>query len=99
MSFGITSRIAKTAVEDARARGIKAGHLRLRIVWPFPAARIRQLCERTKAFVMPEINMGQVVLELERVVAGRAKVISIPHAGGSVHEPEAILNKIIEAAS
>jgi 2-oxoglutarate ferredoxin oxidoreductase subunit alpha len=99
VSFGITSRIAKTAVEDARARGIKAGHLRLRIVWPFPVERIRQICQRTKAFLMPELNMGQVVLELERVVAGKAKVVSIPHAGGSVHDPEAILNKIIEAAS
>ena len=99
VSYGITSRIAKSAVDDARARGIKAGHLRLRVVWPFPATRIRQLCERTKVFIMPELNMGQVVLELERVVAGKTKVVSIPHAGGSVHEPEAILKKIIEANS
>jgi 2-oxoglutarate ferredoxin oxidoreductase subunit alpha len=97
VSYGITSRIAKTAVEDARARGIKAGHLRLRVVWPFPATRMRQLAERAKVFIMPELNMGQVVLELERVLAGSAKVVSIPHAGGSVHEPEAILKKIIEA--
>ena len=99
VSYGITSRIAKSAVEDARARGIKAGHMRLRIVWPFPVERIRQLCQRTKAFLMPELNMGQVVLELERVVAGKAKVVGIPHAGGSVHAPEAILSTIIEAAS
>jgi 2-oxoglutarate ferredoxin oxidoreductase subunit alpha len=86
-------------VDDARARGLRVGHLRLRIVWPFPAARIRALCPRAKVFLMPELNLGQMVLELERAVGGQAKVIGIPHAGGSVHEPETILKQIIEAAS
>jgi 2-oxoglutarate ferredoxin oxidoreductase subunit alpha len=99
VSYGITSRIAKSAVDDARQRGLKVGHLRLRIVWPFPASRIRALCQRAKTFIMPELNMGQMVLELERAVGSRAKVVSIPHAGGSVHEPEAILKQIVEAAS
>ena len=48
---------------------------------------------------MPELNMGQMVMELERAVNSGTKVISIPHAGGSVHEPEAILKQIIEAES
>ena len=99
VSYGITSRIAQTAVDDARQRGLKVGHLRMRIVWPFPAARIRELARTAKTFIMPELNMGQMVHELERTVAGTAKVISIPHAGGSVHEPEAILKIIVEAAS
>ena len=99
VSYGITSRIAKSAVDDARQRGLKVGHLRLRIVWPFPSARIRELCSQAKVFIMPELNMGQMVMEIERAVCGRAKVVSMPHAGGSVHEPEAILKKIIEAAS
>jgi 2-oxoglutarate ferredoxin oxidoreductase subunit alpha len=99
VSYGITSRIAKSAVDDARQRGLKVGHLRLRIVWPFPAARIRELCSKAKVFIMPELNMGQMVIELERAASDGVKVISIPHAGGSVHEPEAILKKIIEAAS
>jgi 2-oxoglutarate ferredoxin oxidoreductase subunit alpha len=99
VSYGITSRIAKSAVDAARQRGLPVGHLRLRIVWPFPATRIRALCPRAKVFIMPELNMGQMVLELERAVGGQAKVVSLPHAGGSVHEPEAILKTIIEAAS
>jgi len=39
-----------------------------------------------------------MVLEVERVVAGRARVISVPHAGGTVHEPQEILGKILEAS-
>ena len=99
VSYGITSRIAKSAVDDARHRGLKVGHLRLRIVWPFPAARIRELCQKAKVVIMPELNMGQMVMELERAVSRETKVVSIPHAGGSVHEPEAILKTIVEAAS
>ncbi len=98
ISFGITSRVAGAAIEVARQKGVKVGHLRMVITWPFPADRIRQLASRVKAFIVPEINMGQMVLEVERAVLGHASVISIPHAGGTVHEPEVILEKIMEAA-
>ncbi len=99
ISYGITSRIAMTAVEMARQQGFKVGHLRLVIAWPFPAKRIRELAKSAKALVVPELNMGQMVLEVERAVAGRTKVVSVPHAGGTVHDPELILSKIVEAAS
>ncbi len=98
VSFGITSRVAGAAIEMARHRGVKVGHLRLVITWPFPAARIRELAGKVKAFVVPELNMGQMVLEVERATAGRTAVLSAPHAGGTVHEPEAILARIMEAA-
>lgn len=98
VSFGITSRVAGAAIEMARHRGVKVGHLRLVITWPFPATRIRVLAGKVKAFVVPELNMGQMVLEVERAVAGRTAVLSAPHAGGTVHEPEAILARIMEAA-
>lgn len=97
VSFGITSRVTAAAVEMARHRGVKTGHVRMIITWPFPASVIRELASKVKAFVVPELNMGQMVLEVERAAAGRTKVISLPHAGGTVHEPEAILEKIMEA--
>ena len=98
VSFGISSRVAAAAVERARSRGAKVGHLRLVIAWPFPSRRIRELAESVKAFVVPELNMGQIVLEVERAAAGRCAVHSVPHAGGTVHEPEVILDRIMEAA-
>ena len=97
VSYGITSRIAMSAVEEARKRGVKVGHLRLVVAWPFPAKRMRELAKTVKTFIMPELNMGQMVLEIERAVAGAARVVSLPHAGGSVHEPETILGAILEA--
>jgi 2-oxoglutarate ferredoxin oxidoreductase subunit alpha len=82
----------------ARAQGIKAGIFRLISAWPFPEQHIRDLAGRVKAFVVPELNMGQMVQEVERHAAGRAKTISVPHAGGTVHKPEVILQAILEAA-
>ena len=99
VSYGITARIARLAVQLARKRGIKAGSLRLIVVWPFPEKRIRELAGRVKAFVVPEINRGQMVLEVERCARGRAEVISVPHSGGSVHDPAAIVDAIVKAAS
>ncbi|MFB3777908.1 MAG: 2-oxoacid:acceptor oxidoreductase subunit alpha [Bryobacteraceae bacterium] len=98
VSYGITSRVAQKAIELAREKGLRVGKLRLITVWPFPAAKVRQLAGRTKAFVVPELNMGQIVGEVERAAAGAAKVYGVPHAGGTVHRPEVILRAIEEAA-
>ena len=95
VSYGITSRVAVPAIEEARQQGIKVGHLRLVVVWPFPEKRIRELAKKIKAFVVPEINLGQIVLEVERYAAGNADVYSVPHAGGTVHDPAVILEKIL----
>jgi len=97
VSYGITSRVAQRAIDMARDRGMKVGKLRLIMAWPFPETKIRQLASRTKAFVVPELNLGQMVREVERAAAGKAKTILVPHAGGSVHHPEDILAAIQEA--
>jgi 2-oxoglutarate ferredoxin oxidoreductase subunit alpha len=93
-SYGITSRVAARAVDLARAEGLKVGHIRCKVVWPFPAPRFIELADKVKSFVMPEMNYGQVVLELERVVKDKARVSLVPHAGGMVHDPAVILAAI-----
>ena len=97
ISYGITSRVAQRAIELARQQGLRVGKLRLITCWPFPEKRIRELAKTTKAFVVPELNLGQMVREVERAAAGRVRTFSVPHAGGSVHRPEDILNAIVEA--
>jgi 2-oxoglutarate/2-oxoacid ferredoxin oxidoreductase subunit alpha len=98
VSYGITSRVAQRAIELARQRGLHVGKLRLITCWPFPEKRIGELAARTKAFVVPELNLGQMVREVERAAAGKAKTFAVPHAGGSVHRPEDILRVIMEAS-
>ena len=98
VSYGISARIARYAVQKAREEGIKAGLLRLITVWPFADDRIGELASGAKAFIVPEINYGQIVREVERCVAGKAKVRLVPHMGGGVHLPETVLKAIREEA-
>ncbi|MFQ5911213.1 MAG: 2-oxoacid:acceptor oxidoreductase subunit alpha [Thermoplasmata archaeon] len=97
VSYGAASRAAGRAVNIAREEGMKAGLFRLITAWPFPETRVRELAESAKAFVVPEINMGQISREVERFASGR--VFSVSHAGGGMMSPEAILHKIREVAT
>jgi 2-oxoglutarate ferredoxin oxidoreductase subunit alpha len=98
ISYGITSRVTTRAVRKARKAGIKVGTIRLITVWPFPEKRIKSLAKKIKAFVVPEINYGQMVYEVERCASGQAPVIPIPHCGGWVHDPDDIFRVIKEAS-
>jgi 2-oxoglutarate/2-oxoacid ferredoxin oxidoreductase subunit alpha len=99
VSYGITSRVAVKAIEMAKVHGIKVGHLRLITAWPFAGKRIAELAGRVKAFVMPELNYGQMFFEMQRAIEGRAVSALVPHGGGTVHEPEVICRKIVDAAN
>ena len=96
ISYGISSRVAHGARRIARDKGLKVGHLRLITVWPFPEKRIQEIAKNIKGFVMVENNLGQVFLELERVVKNDAKCVLAGHAGGTVHNPSDIVEKIEE---
>jgi 2-oxoglutarate ferredoxin oxidoreductase subunit alpha len=98
VSYGITSRVARRGAEIARQNGVKVGMLRLVVVWPFPSNRILELAPKIQAFVVPEMNYGQMVLEVERAAKGKTEVVSVPHGGGEVHDPQVIANAIIRAA-
>ncbi len=98
LAYGITARVARMGVEMAREKGVKVGVIRLIVVWPFPESRIRELAGKVKAFVVPEINYGQIVLEVERCAAGQAAVLPVSHGGGGVHDPGRICDAIQEIA-
>jgi 2-oxoglutarate ferredoxin oxidoreductase subunit alpha len=83
----------------ARERGVKVGRCRLIGIWPFPDKRLRQIAQRgVKAFVVPELNLGQISREVQRATGRSADTIAVTHAGGGVHRPEQILDAILEAA-
>jgi 2-oxoglutarate ferredoxin oxidoreductase subunit alpha len=98
VAYGISARTAARPVRLAREMGLKVGLLQLITVWPFAEDRIRQLASPARAFVVPEINMGQIALEVERCAAGQAETILVPHAGGGLHHPDEILDAIRRAA-
>jgi len=94
VAYGCTTRSAREAVALAREKGIRAGLLQLITIWPFPEKQVRGLVEAgVKGLVVPEINYGQVVHEVERCAGGR-DVVFTGKMGGAVHTPEMILEAI-----
>ena len=98
VTFGISARTSLWPIEQARQEGIRVGYIRLITVWPFPEERIRQTAKGIRAFVVPEINMGQIAREVERCAAGQASVFGANSAGGDILEPHYVLDVIRKAA-
>ena len=94
VSYGISARTSLRAIELAEEEGIRVGILRLITVWPFPEERIHQLASKVAGFVVPEINLGQIVYEIERCAKGKTRVTLVPHAGGHIHDPKDIFQAI-----
>lgn len=94
VAYGCTSRSARAAVDQARAEGLRCGLLRPKTIWPFPEDRVRRLLEfgNVKRFVVPEINLGQLRREIERLTPLPAQGLN--HAGGAMPTPAAILEVI-----
>ncbi|MFZ1058524.1 MAG: 2-oxoacid:acceptor oxidoreductase subunit alpha [Candidatus Rokuibacteriota bacterium] len=96
IAYGSTARSARRAVALAREQGIAAGLLRPITLWPFPGERVKKLAERVRAFVVPELNLGQISREVERFTS--LPVLGVNHAGGAMMPPEPILEAIREVA-
>jgi 2-oxoglutarate ferredoxin oxidoreductase subunit alpha len=98
IAYGSVSRCAKEAVRRARLKDINVGMLRPKIIWPFPENKVRSLAEYVKTFIVPEVNYGQIALEVERHSVFHAQTLLLPKMGGSIHKPEEILTAIEEMA-
>jgi len=99
ISYGISARTSLWPIEQARKEGIRVGYLRLITVWPFPEDTIKKLAKKVGAFVVPEINMGQITLEVERCAAGNAQVFGVHKPGGDILNPQDVLAAIRKAAA
>lgn len=97
IAYGSTARSARRAVALAREAGIRVGLLRPITLWPFPAEPVRALSDRVAAFVVPELNMGQVAREVERFTS--RPVLGVNHPGGAMLPPEPILKAVSAAVA
>ncbi len=94
VAYGATARSARQAIKMARARyGRKVGLLRLKTLWPFPEAAVERLAENAQRVIVAEMNLGQIALEVERIV-GRKKVVRVGRADGQLVTPDEILDAI-----
>jgi 2-oxoglutarate ferredoxin oxidoreductase subunit alpha len=94
IAYGSESRSSLEAVRRAREEGIKAGLLKLVTVWPFHDKLIKSVAERVKKIVVPEMNLGKYVNEIERASECMAEVKSLPLNTGRMHTSDEILHSI-----
>ncbi|HUS98775.1 MAG TPA: 2-oxoacid:acceptor oxidoreductase subunit alpha [Candidatus Thermoplasmatota archaeon] len=91
VTYGASARPAETAMELGRAKGIKVGLLRLKMVWPFPEKIIQKLAKDVDTIIVPEMNLGQIVHPVREAACGQCEVISAPKIGGEIHLPDELL--------
>ena len=82
VSWGVSARPSLGAVKKARERGLKVGFFRPVVVHPFPEDRLKEISESVKAIVVPEMNLGQLILEVQRYVNDDVKLLGVNKIGG-----------------
>jgi 2-oxoglutarate ferredoxin oxidoreductase subunit alpha len=99
VSYGCSARTTREVVEQGRGKGLKVGMLRLITLWPFAERRIRELARsgRVKAFVVAEINSGQIAYEVERCAQGLVKTVLAGFMGGRIFSPDELFPIVEEA--
>jgi 2-oxoglutarate ferredoxin oxidoreductase subunit alpha len=98
VGYGSVGRSALRAVRDARKKGIPAGYFRPITLWPFPGEELTKMALGAKTVLVPELNCGQMVTEIERVIGGRSDVRRLNLVNGELFKPSEILRVIGEVA-
>ena len=95
-AYGSSARSARYAVNELRKEGIKAGLFRPVTLWPFPDKRTAELAKQAKAIIVPEMNLGQMILEVERVAQGNCTIAGVHRVDGDPLNPGQIMDKVKE---
>ena len=96
VSYGGTARTAYEAMQSARAKGYKVGMVRLITIWPFADKVINKLADKVKAVLVPELNYGQLVHEVERASCGKCQVEFLGKYDTQIFTPDEIETAIIK---
>lgn len=94
VAFGIAARIAKGAIKNARAEGLKVGMLRPTTLWPFPSEKVQELAKSTRHFLVFEMNMGQMLEDVQLALGGTGEVQFYGRPGGVIPTPSEVLRVI-----
>jgi 2-oxoglutarate ferredoxin oxidoreductase subunit alpha len=96
VAYGITSRIAQSAMEKARAQGMKVGLFRPITAWPFPTVDLAPLAKKASAFLSVELSAGQMVEDVRLAVNGAKPVYFYGRTGGMICSPQEVYNEIVK---
>ena len=96
VTFGCMVRASKEVVDNLREKGVNIGLLAIKTVWPFPEKVVEEFSKRVDYIFVPEMNMGQMILEIERIVKNNCPVIGINKYNGEIITPDEITTSIEE---
>ncbi len=94
-TYGSPARPVLRAVRDTRNLGRRVGLLKTNVIWPFPRARVAALARRVRAILVPEMNLGQLVGEVERAAGGACRVVPLGKVGGDLFTPDEIAEALV----
>ncbi len=97
VSTGITARVSRNAIMEARRQGIKVGMIRPITLWPFPVKPLQAAAEKVKSFLCVELNMGQMKEDVELAIRCRKPVNLCYRVGGMIQTPDEVLEAIKKA--
>ena len=97
VSCGITARVSRNAILEARKQGIKVGMIRPITLWPFPKKPLLAAAEKVKSFISVELNMGQMKEDIELAIRCKKPVYGCTRVGGMITTVDDILASIKEA--
>ena len=95
-AFGTVARIAKSAINELRAQGIKVGLFRPITVWPFPYKELAEASKNAKALLDVEANEGQMLQDVKLAINGAKPVEYFGHCGSLMPTTDEIVAKILE---
>jgi 2-oxoglutarate ferredoxin oxidoreductase subunit alpha len=96
VAYGCVSRSAEEATARMRKSGRKVGLMRPVTLWPFPEKEIYKAASGKKAVIVPEMNMGQFVREVERVFPDKDRVFPLNRVDGRIITPQQIIDLVEE---
>ncbi len=96
VAYGATARVVKSAVNKARAEGIKVGMLRPITLWPFPKKQLCAACENAKAVLTVEMSMGQMVDDVKLALDCKKPVSFFGRTGGVIPTPAEVYAEIVK---
>lgn len=96
VAYGISARIAKSAMTKARSEGLKVGLFRPITLYPFPGEALARLAQSAQAFLVTELSTGQMVEDVERITRCQKPIHFYGRTGGNIPTTDEIYEQIVK---
>ena len=94
VAYGTASRIARTAMKEAREKGFKVGLFRPVTVWPFPSRELKEVAKQVKSVIVVEMSAGQMLFDVKVALEGSKPISFVGEMGGIIPSTDQVIAEI-----